>query len=113
MNIWRGLKRLGKRLRWPIRSAGLNFALAYGLVFIISAGVFLSFIWWNTTGQLDRQVQADVQVDAHDLAQRGVHGGPAALALAITERPDQNVEDDELTLLVGPEIGSAQGRSDG
>ncbi|MBM3097333.1 HAMP domain-containing histidine kinase [Gluconobacter cerinus] len=103
MKIWRGFRRLGKRLRWPIRSAGLNFALAYGLVFIISAGVFLSFIWWNTTGQLDRQVEAAVQVDAHDLAQRWVHGGPAALALAIQDRLDQNVEDDELYLLVGPD----------
>ncbi|GBR53474.1 two component sensor histidine kinase [Neokomagataea thailandica NBRC 106555] len=88
--------------RWPVRSAGLNFALAYGSVFILSAGVFLSFIWWNTTGQIDRQVEAAVQVDAHDLEQRVQRGGLPALVTAIQDRLDQNVEDDALYLLVGP-----------
>ncbi|EHH67933.1 sensor histidine kinase [Gluconobacter morbifer] len=95
--------RLRKRLRWPVRSAGVNFALAYGLVFVISAGLFLSFIWWNTTGELDRQVEAAVEVDANDLAHRWADGGPAALLMAIQDRLDQNVEDDELYLLIGPE----------
>ncbi|MFT8808397.1 ATP-binding protein [Gluconobacter sp.] len=94
---------LKKRLRWPIRSAGLNFALAYGLVFVISAGAFLSFIWWNTTGQLDHQVEIAVQVDAADLAHRWAQGGPSALSLAIQDRLDQNVDDDELYLLIGPD----------
>ncbi|GBR71340.1 sensor histidine kinase [Gluconobacter kanchanaburiensis] len=98
--FWLLLKR---RLRWPIRSAGLNFALAYGLVFVISAGAFLSFIWWNTTGQLDHQVEVAVQVDAADLSHRWTQGGPSALGLAIQDRLDQNVDDDELYLLVGPD----------
>ena len=98
--FWLLLKR---RLRWPVRSAGLNFALAYGLVFVISAGAFLSFIWWNTTGQLDRQVELAVQVDAADLSHRWAQGGPPALSLAIQDRLDQNVDDDELYLLVGPD----------
>ncbi|WP_225198696.1 HAMP domain-containing protein [Gluconobacter oxydans] len=103
----RKVRRLGlflkRRLRWPIRSAGLNFALAYGLVFVISAGAFLSFIWWNTTGQLDSQVEIAVQVDAVDLSHRWAQGGPSALSLAIQDRLDQNVDDDELYLLVGPD----------
>ncbi len=94
---------LKRRLRWPIRSAGLNFALAYGLVFVISAGAFLSFIWWNTTGQLDHQVEVAVQVDALDLSHRWAQGGPSALSLAIQDRLDQNVDDDELYLLIGPD----------
>nr|WP_294915840.1 HAMP domain-containing sensor histidine kinase [uncultured Neokomagataea sp.] len=88
--------------RWPVRSAGLNFALAYGSVFVLSAGFFLSFIWWNTTGQIERRVEAAVQVDAHDLEQRVQRGGMASLVTAIQDRLDRNVEDDALYLLVGP-----------
>jgi len=99
----RALIRLRKRVRWPIRSAGVNFSLAYGLVFVLSAGLFLSFIWWNTTGQLDRRVEASVEVDAQDLRQRWAAGGLPALAMAVQDRLDQNVEDDELYLVVGPD----------
>ncbi|QDH18003.1 HAMP domain-containing histidine kinase [Swingsia samuiensis] len=90
-------------MHWPIRSAGLNFAFGYGVVFVLSAIFCLSFIWWNTTGQLDRSVQAAVQIDARDLQQRWLHGGVEDLTIAIQDRLDQNVEDDELYLLTGPD----------
>lgn len=93
-------KRFGPR--WPVRSAGLNFALAYGSVFVLSAGFFLSFIWWNTTGQIERRVEAAVQIDARDLEKRAQSGGMPGLIADIQDRLDHNVEDDALYLLVGP-----------
>ncbi|MXV37038.1 MULTISPECIES: HAMP domain-containing sensor histidine kinase [unclassified Saccharibacter] len=98
--IARLLTRLRHLKRWPIRSAGGNFALAYGVVFLLSAGVFLSFTWWSTTNLLDRHVQAGIESDAQDLTRRWVFGGAGTLSDAIEERIEQNVDDDALYLLV-------------
>ncbi|QHI95991.1 HAMP domain-containing protein [Aristophania vespae] len=88
------------RRRWPIRSIGVNFALAYSVVFLISASIFLSFTWWSTTNLLNRHVQNAIETDASDLTHRWRVGGPRALTHAIKERLDQNVDDDALYLLV-------------
>lgn len=96
----RFLSRLRRFSRWPIRSAGGNFALAYGAIFLLSAGLFLSFTWWSTTNLLDRHVQAGIESDAQDLTRRWVFGGANTLSDAIEERLEQNVDDDALYLLV-------------
>lgn len=87
---------------WPIRSSGSNFALIYGLVFLLSAIIFLSFTLWNTTNALNRHVQTAIEADAHDLIQKWNFGGPSALNDAINERLEQNVDDDALYLLIDP-----------
>lgn len=97
-----GLRRQSRSWRWPVRSAGVNFALAYGGIFLLSAALFLSFTWWSTTSQLDRHVQEAVENDAGDLIRRWEFGGPSALVRAIDERLEQNVDDDALYLLVNP-----------
>lgn len=96
----RFLSRLRRFSRWPFRSAGGNFALAYGAIFLLSAGLFLSFTWWSTTNLLDRHVQAGIESDAQDLTRRWVFGGASTLSDAIEERLEQNVDDDALYLLV-------------
>lgn len=86
--------------RWPIRSAGLNFALAYGVIFLISAALFLSFIWWSSNNLLDNHVRAFIETDAQELREHWNYGGPPALSDAIEERLEQNVDDDALYLLI-------------
>ncbi|MXV44969.1 HAMP domain-containing protein [Saccharibacter sp. 17.LH.SD] len=93
---WRFLS----RRPWPVRSAGVNFAIAYGAIFLLSAGLFLSFTWWSTTSLLDRHVQTEIDSDAQELTRRWVFGGANALSDAIEERLEQNVDDDALYLLI-------------
>ncbi len=88
------------RWHWPIRSAGINFALGYGVLFLISATLFLSFIWWSSTNLLTQHVRAFIETDAQELTQRWHYGGPPALSSAITDRLEQNIDDDALYLLV-------------
>lgn len=89
-----------RRRRWPIRSAGINFALGYGVLFLISATLFLSFIWWSSTNLLNQHVRAFIETDAQELQKRWVYGGAPALGDAITDRLEQNIDDDALYLLI-------------
>ncbi|WP_081827710.1 sensor histidine kinase [Kozakia baliensis] len=88
---------------WRYRSAGLGFSLAYGFVFAISAAVFLTFLWWNTTGTLAREVGQAVEADAKSLTDRLDQNGVPALIQAIQDRLDQDVEDESLYLLMAPD----------
>ncbi|MFT8897765.1 MAG: ATP-binding protein [Acetobacter sp.] len=94
-----------KALRYHIgglRSAGVRFALGYAVLFWVSAGLFLSVIWWGTASLLQRQVEASVAADARALSERWSDGGLSALALTIEDRLEDNVDDDALYLLVDP-----------
>lgn len=86
--------------RWPVRSSGGSFALAYGALFLFSASIFLSFSWWSTTNLLNRHVQKAIENDAQDLTRQWIFGGSHALSDAIEERLEQNVDDDAIYLLV-------------
>ncbi|MFT8718065.1 sensor histidine kinase [Acetobacter sp.] len=83
-----------------LRSAGIRFALGYAILFWVSAGLFLSVIWWGTANLLQRQVEASVVADARALSERWSDGGLSALALTIEDRLEDNVDDDALYLLV-------------
>ncbi|NHN88916.1 sensor histidine kinase [Acetobacter conturbans] len=83
-----------------LRSAGVRFALGYAILFWVSAGLFLSVIWWGTASLLQRQVEASVAADARSLSERWADGGLSALAITIEDRLEDNVDDDALYLLV-------------
>ena len=80
------------RRLWRFRSAGLGFSLGYGIVFAISAFLFLGFLWWHTIGYLERGVEQTVDADAQSLAGHWARGGLDELQQAIQERLDQDVE---------------------
>ena len=96
------LLRVWWKRAWRFRSAGLGFSLAYGLVFALSATLFLTFLWWHTIGALEREVGQAVDADAHGLAERWMQGGLSSLQRAIQDRLDQDVEDQDLYLLITP-----------
>ena len=83
-----------------LRSASLRLALVYALVFMLSAVVFMSFIWWATIGLLEREVDAAIDADAHALSERWIEGGLPALADTIQQRLEQDVDDAALYFIV-------------
>jgi len=88
---------------WRRRSASLRFSLAYGVIFVFSSVLFLSFIWWGTLGMMERQIQQAVTADAGSLSDEWVAGGLPVLARTIEERLEQNVDDDAIYLLSDPQ----------
>jgi len=87
---------------WRQRSSSLRFSLAYGVIFVLSSVLFLSFVWWGTLGMMERQIQQAVTADAGSLSDEWVSGGLPVLARTIEERLEQNVDDDAIYLLVDP-----------
>lgn len=88
---------------WRFRSAGLGFSLGYGIVFAVSAALFLSLLWWHTNGLLERQVEQAVDADAHSLTEHWLEDGLGGVIRVIQERLDLDVEDESLYLLIGPQ----------
>jgi signal transduction histidine kinase len=84
------------------RSASLRLALVYALLFMLSAVVFMSFIWWATIGMLEREVDAEINTDARALSERWIEGGLPALAETVQQRLAGNIDDDALYLMVDP-----------
>ncbi len=80
-------------------SASIRLAALYGLVFGLSALALVAFLWWETAGLLDRQVEVAINADAQSLAERWQEGGIASLVATISERLRENVGDDAIYLL--------------
>lgn len=102
----------GKPRRRPpsfLRSAAVRFAVVYAVLLGISAAALAMFLWWATAGLLDRQTEAAVRADAAALYERWHQGGLAALILTIEDRLAQDVEDNSIYLLVGPDMAKIAG----
>ena len=82
-----------------IRSASLKLAAVYGLLFAVSAYALVLFLWWNTTGLLDQQVEAAIRTDAQALAESWNSGGLPSLILTLQERRAEDVDDDSIYFL--------------
>lgn len=87
-----------------LRSAALRFAVVYAILLAISATALAVFLWWATAGLIDRQTEAAVRADAQALSERYHQGGIAALILTIEDRLAQDVDDNAIYLLVGPDM---------
>jgi signal transduction histidine kinase len=68
-------------------------------LFAASAYLLVLFLWWTTTGLLDRQVEAAIHADAQGLSEIWQSGGVPALVLTIQERVAENVDDDAIYIL--------------
>ncbi len=88
-----------------IRSASLRFALLFGVVFAASALALVLFLWLSTANLLDRQVEAAINADARGLIERWSEGGVPALLLTISDRLQENVDDDAIYEVTDP-LGS-------
>jgi hypothetical protein len=79
-----------------IRSASLKLAAVYGILFAFSAFALVFFLWWATTGLLDRQVEAAIRSDGQGLSERWEEGGVPNVVFTIQERMAENVDDDAI-----------------
>ncbi len=83
------------------RTSTFRLAAIYLLVFAISAGAILAYVFWNTVGLLERQteetIRAEVQGLADQYAQRGLQGVADVIRSRVS---DQN---GTLYLLVDPD----------
>lgn len=86
-----------------MRSAGLRFGMVYAGVFAISTLALAMFLWWSTAGLLDRQTVAAISADVQGLVERYREGGPLAVEQTIDQRMADNLDDDAIYLLVGPD----------
>ncbi|MGC8469396.1 MAG: HAMP domain-containing protein, partial [Acetobacteraceae bacterium] len=84
------------------RSVGVRFAAAYALVFGLSTAGLAMFLWWDTVGLLQRQVESAINVDARSLAARFRAGGLPLLIATINRRIALNVDDSAIYLVVDP-----------
>ena len=91
------------QLKGRLRSVGLQFALAYGALFIGSALLFLSFVWWGTVGLIERQTERSITADAKVVLQTAKIKGHSGVVGLLNERLEQDVDDNALYLLVSPE----------
>jgi signal transduction histidine kinase len=82
-----------------IRSASLKLAAVYGILFAFSAFALVFFLWWATTGLLDRQVEAAIRSDGQGLSERWEEGGVPNVVFTIQERMAENVDDDAIYFL--------------
>lgn len=86
------------------RSAGFRFGVIYALLLAVSATALAVFLWWATAGLLDRQTEAAINADAQGLSERWADGNLPALVVTIEDRVAQNIDDDAIYLLVGPDM---------
>ena len=85
-----------------LRSAGVRLALAYAVLFGLSALALIGYLWWASTGLLTRQVDDSIQADVVALAERWREGGLPALRDTIQDRLARQVQPDALYLLADP-----------
>ncbi len=90
--------RLRRASLW-LRSASVRLAVGFAFLFGLSAVVFMMFMWWASTGLLERQVEAAIRTDANELSAQWQEGGLGALMLTIQARLDQDVDDSAIYLL--------------
>ena len=84
------------------RSASVKLAAVYGLLFAISSYALVFFLWWATSGLLDQQVEAAIRADGQAFSERWEEGGVPMLAMTISQRLAENVDDDAIYSLNGP-----------
>ncbi len=84
------------------RSAGVRLALAYALVFGVSAALLVGVLWVSSTNILTRQVDAAIDADAQGLGEQWSSGGAIGLFNTIQNRIANNLDNDALYLVLDP-----------
>jgi signal transduction histidine kinase len=93
-------------------STSLRLALAFAGLFIVSSLVLVGFLWWETAGTLDREIEAVIVADTRAIADRmrdfGLPGAIASINDRITRAADENA----IYLLADPGLSPIAGNVD-
>jgi signal transduction histidine kinase len=95
-----------------LRSGGVRFGVIYAGLFGISALALGAFLWWSTAGLLNRQTNESIYADMDSLTDVFNDEGLDALADAIAQRVNFNVDDDAVYLLVNDSFQRLAGNLD-
>jgi hypothetical protein len=95
----RGENGPGRRPQPLIRSAGIRFALGYGVVFVLAAFVLAFSLWHSTADVLQQQVEISIHDDATMLAEHDQIGGAQSVAAALQDRLANRQNTDGIYLL--------------
>lgn len=96
-----------------IRSIGFRIAALHAALMALSAGALVAFLWWNTAGYLDRQVERGLRGDIAAFAADHRAGGLAAVAAAIEARIAEDTDNEAIYLLLDARGAKRAGNLDG
>jgi signal transduction histidine kinase len=96
-------RRVRKRPKPLIKSAGIRLALVYATVFGVSAFALAFSLWYSTLGLLERQVEITIRNDATALEDHYTLGGLPLLVTAIENRLAISPKGDAIYLLQDPQ----------
>lgn len=83
-----------------LRSAGVTFALAYALIFVVSGAIFLSFVWFHAIQTMQKSHIAAISTDAAELQSAWHRGGIQQLRDKLRERIAEDLNRENVYLLV-------------
>jgi signal transduction histidine kinase len=85
-----------------LRSTSVRLALGYALLFILSSGVLGGFLWWRTTGYLDRAIEDVIVADTRAIGDRLRDFGLAGAVEVVNTRVRRVGDDRAIYLLTDP-----------
>ncbi|MEM1199177.1 MAG: two-component sensor histidine kinase, partial [Pseudomonadota bacterium] len=74
------------------RTSTFRLAAAYLLVFVLSVGAILAYIYWNTAVLLERQTDETIRAEIRGLNEQYRFGSITALANVVEQRSVRNSE---------------------
>jgi signal transduction histidine kinase len=95
-----------------VRSAGIRFAIAYAVVFGLSAFLLAISLWYSTVGLLQRQVEGAIRNDIAALQEHVTLGGLPSVVSALHDRVAGPGEVDGIYLLADPSGNRIAGNLD-
>ena len=95
--------------RNALRTTTFRLALAYLAIFVASAATLLIFIFWATTGAIDRETEQTVEAEITGLAEQYRQRGLGGLLRVISERSAGERGDEMRYLLAGPQFDRIAG----
>jgi signal transduction histidine kinase len=101
-----------RRAKPLIRSAGVRFALIYAVLFGLSSCAIAFSLWYSSIELLQRQVQVAISNDAAALEDHYNIGGLPAVAAAVQNRLEDNVDGDDIYLVTDALGGRIAGNLD-
>ena len=85
-----------------LQSTSVRIALGYAALFIVSALALVGFLWWQTTGYLDREIDAVIVADTRAVGDRLRDFGLAGAKETIDDRVRQTADEHAVYLLTDP-----------
>ncbi len=75
-----------------LRTSTFRLAAIYLVLFSLSVGAILAYVYWNTAGLLERQIDATIETEIQGLAEQYRRGGFRLLVDSIEQRSRRNDE---------------------